>query len=119
MSEMATPNNPITIHVDYNPDHDCMTFGDTNGEPILSYRAFSTTRARVRDYETGRSRRLLDGWVLEYEGAWTDLGRELSLSEGSPDDYITGIEELTAVDEAVAAAQRHLADIGYRKPWNL
>jgi hypothetical protein len=34
----------------------------------------------------------------------------------NPDEYITGIIELTTVDQAVASAQKHLKDIGYQEP---
>jgi hypothetical protein len=109
---------PPPIHVDYRPDHEQCAQPLTTNEPILHYRVFSTTGVRVRDPQTGRSRRLLDGWVLAYEASWCDSWREEGEPPGergdNPDEYITGIEELTAVDEAVAAAQRHLLDIGYR-----
>jgi hypothetical protein len=114
------PTNQLpTIHVEpYDPDHEPMTYADTHGEPILEYRAWSTTGARVRDFQTNRWGRLLDGWVLHYEASWCDDRREPGEPPGrlgdNPDEYITGIE-LEAVDEAVAAAQKHLISLGYRE----
>lgn len=58
---------------------------------------------------------------ISYEASWCDSRRDEGEPPGelgdNPDEYITGIEELTAVDEAVVAAQKHLVDIGYREPW--
>jgi hypothetical protein len=99
--------NEPTIHVDYNPDHQFMDFGDTNGQPILCYR---------------RTRELFpDGWVLLYEETWCDEHTEeerVPRSEGgsNPGDYVTGIADLAAVDEAVASAQQWLKSLGYREP---
>jgi hypothetical protein len=37
-AESRPVNAPASIHVDYNPDHEAVTFDDTNGQPILFYR---------------------------------------------------------------------------------
>jgi hypothetical protein len=77
-------------------------------------------RGYRRQAQTGRSRPLVDGWVLAYEASWCGDRRAEGEPPGelgdNPDEYITGIEELTAVDEAVAAAQEYLKRIGYREP---
>jgi hypothetical protein len=79
---------PPTIHVDYNPEHSPMTMQDTNGEPILHYRAGSTTKA------TDRQGRLVpDGWVL-------------TTADG--DEWIVGAWDLDGVDDAVVRAKQHL-----------
>jgi hypothetical protein len=54
--------NPINVHVDTRPEHDAMTFAETNGEPILSFRQGSTTG--LKD-EHGKP--LPDGWILYTE----------------------------------------------------
>ncbi|MGH3960842.1 hypothetical protein [Mycobacterium sp.] len=111
------------IHVDYNPDHEFETFGDTGGQPILSYR--TPTPRQLRNLERLRAGRdyrgdLPDGWVLTYEASWCDERREEGEPPGelgdNPDEYVTGIVDLTAVDEAVRAAQVHLVSLGYREP---
>jgi len=82
-------HTPQTVHVDYNPEHRAMTFDDTNGEPILSYRTMCTIKG-------GRGP---DGWVLDF----------IEPDGNGVEDFVTGIQELTAVDQAVAAAQQFLA----------
>jgi hypothetical protein len=114
---MAT--KPITIHVDFNPDHDPMTFGDTNGEPILFYRR--PTHRELANLERIRSGRATggpfpEGWVLIYEGTFCDGYEPHERGGGNPGEWITGISDLTAVDEAVASAQEHLRRMGYREP---
>lgn len=114
----------ITIHVDYNPDHCMMTFGDTNGQPILSYH--TPTDRQMKNLEHLRAGRrfqgeLPDGWVLLYEETWCDDHTEderVSQVDGgsNPGDYITGIADLTAVADAVATAQDWLTGLGYREP---
>jgi hypothetical protein len=86
----------INIHVYYSPDHEAMTFGDINQEPILCYRTTGTTGAPVRDHKTGRYQRVIDGWVLH-----TPDG----------DEWITGCWDLDGVDAAVAKARDHLRDV--------
>jgi hypothetical protein len=59
--------------------------------------------------------------VLTYEETWcNDHAQEerVPRAEGgsNPGDYITGITELTAIDEAVAAAQKWLQRREYREP---
>lgn len=117
--------NEPTIHVDYNPDHQFIDFGDTNGQPILCYR--KPTPRQLANLERLRSGKLNtrgpfpDGWILLYEETWCDDHTEeerVPRSEGgsNPGDYVTGIADLTAVDEAVAAAQQWLKSLGYREP---
>jgi hypothetical protein len=88
----------IVIHVDYNHEHSAMTLADTNGQPILFHRTEETVNLG------GHRLVRRGGWVLEY-----------GEPEG-PGEYITGITDLTAVDEAVASAQEHLRRMGYREP---
>lgn len=83
----------VNIHVDYAPEHEAMTFEDTNGEPILSYRSIGTTG--LLD-ESGRP--LPDGWVLNF----------LTPNDGRVDEWVVSIRELEAVDEAVADAKEYL-----------
>ncbi|MGA9614323.1 MAG: hypothetical protein WA622_27030 [Mycobacterium sp.] len=80
---------PQPIHVDYSSENEeppprgkLLTFDDTNGEPILRYRGWSTTRNRFPD-----------GWVLD-------------TADG--DEYIVGAWDLD-LDQAVTRAQEHLA----------
>lgn len=93
--------DPPAIHVDYNPEHAFMTFDDTDGQPILSYRAG-------------------DGWVLHYEESWCSDMREhyrpvpRAEAGSNPGDFLTGIDD--DVNGAVAAAKKHLRSIGYREP---
>ena len=114
---MAT--EPITVHVDYNPDHDAMTFGDTNGQPLLSYRRPPQRElANLERLRSGRSTSgpFPDGWVLIYEETFCDSHEPHERGGGNPGDWITGISDMTAVDEAVASAQEHLRQMGYREP---
>jgi hypothetical protein len=62
-----------------------------------------------------------EGWVLIYEGTYCDghephEGLPRADGGGNPGEWITGISDLTAVDEAVASAQEHLQQMGYREP---
>jgi len=59
--------------------------------------------------------------VLTYEETWCDghtQEERVPLKKGlcNPGEYITGITDLTAVDDAVEAAQGYLAGMGYREP---
>ncbi|MCH5645699.1 hypothetical protein [Gordonia sp. ABSL49_1] len=74
----------MKIHVDYNAEHQMMTFGDTNGEPILYYRSVATVQHATTP----------DGWVLA-----TVDGEE----------WITGVTGLVDVDKAISAAQAWLS----------
>jgi hypothetical protein len=118
---MAT--EPI-IHFDYNADHDPMTFGDTNGQPILSYRR--PTQRELANLERLRSGRsncgpFPEGWVLIYKGGHTAMAMSRTrvcpgrMAAAIPANGSTGISDLTAVDEAVASAQEHLRRMGYRE----
>jgi hypothetical protein len=48
-----------TIHVDYNPPHSAMTFGDSNYQPILFFR--NPTESELRNLEHLRSGRSTSG----------------------------------------------------------
>ncbi|MEB4208772.1 hypothetical protein [Mycobacterium sp. 94-17] len=85
----------IPIHVDYAADHEAMRF-NANQEPILSYRSWSTTGARVADHKSNRDRQVIDGWVL-------------NTPDG--DEWITGCWELDGVDNAVEKARGYLRDV--------
>ena len=92
----------VAIHVDYNPAHACLKFDDMNDEPILFYRDPTDRQlANLERLRAGKRWRgeLPDGWVLAYN----------TLHDGGCDEYVTGITGLGAVDEAVRAAQHHLA----------
>lgn len=84
---MNGEQDDITIHVDYNPDHTAWVFNDT-GDPILAYRSWGTTGARVGDHLVA------DGWVLH-----TADGEE----------YIVGAWDLDGVEDAVAKAKAWLS----------
>lgn len=53
-------SNVLNIHVDYAPEHEALTFSDTGGESILSYRRICTTRLRDKNGPVP------DGWILNY-----------------------------------------------------
>jgi hypothetical protein len=121
----------ITIHVYYGDPSsndycdDCLNWRANvpGGAPYLLYE--TPTDRQVSNLErlrAGRSYRgdLPRGWVLYYEASWCDDRREEGEPPGrpgdNPDDYTTGIAELTSVDEALAVAQERLNLWGYREP---
>jgi hypothetical protein len=125
------PKDLPTIHVYFGDEHsndycdDCLNWicSLPGGAPYLLYE--EPTDRHVANLErllAGRSNRgdLPRGWVLHYEASWCEDRREEGEPPGkpgdNPDDYTTGIAELTAVDEAVAAAQKWLNLAGYREP---
>jgi hypothetical protein len=66
---------PATIHVDYSPEHEPLTFDMRNGEPILEYRRPTPRQLanleRLRASKPYRGK-LPDGWVLTYEETWCE-----------------------------------------------
>jgi hypothetical protein len=107
-----------TVSVFYGSDHQvdelCEFWRNCGSRAYLHYRTSSTSPRR----------READGWVLDYEASWCkehiadddpwppswdSLGR-------NPDEYVTGIAELLAVDEAVRDAQQWLIRFGYQEP---
>ena len=66
---------PATIHVDYSPEHEPLTFDMRNGEPILEYRRPTPRQLanleRLRASQPYRGK-LPDGWVLTYEETWCE-----------------------------------------------
>jgi hypothetical protein len=79
---------PINVHIDTRPEHDAMTFAETNGEPILSFREASTTGLK-----DAHGKPLPDGWIL-----YTEDGEQQIMASRFRDD----------VDEVVADAKEYL-----------
>lgn len=112
-----------TIHVDYRPEDEMAGEPLAVFEPVLFYR--NPTEHQLSNLEQLRARRpytgeLPDGWVLHYEASWCDDFRTEGEAPGfpgsNPQEYVTGIVDLTAVDVAVTAAQGHLMSLGYLHP---
>ena len=114
---------PPTIHVDYRPEDEMAGEPLAVFEPVLFYR--NPTEHQLSNLEQLRTRQayageLPDGWVLHYEASWCDdlrgAGEPPGVPGSNPQEYVTGIVDLTAVDEAVTAAQGHLMSMGYLHP---
>jgi hypothetical protein len=88
---LAMASSEVRVHVDNRPEDNPLSFEETNGEPIISYRSMCST-----GLEDANGNPLPDGWVLYYMTANNGVKEQL-----------LGNRFREEVDEAVVDAKEY------------